>query len=139
MNEDSLVLVHALSEGQITQLAAMYRSEWWTSERTLEETRRGVAHSSMVFGLVDGTGGLQAFARVLTDYTFKALICDVIVLPETRGSGLGRRIMRHIQDHPQLSTVKHFELYCKPEMVPYYEGLGFSAELDGICLMRRKV
>ena len=131
-------LVHTLDERQVEQLAAWYRSEWCTETRTLEETRRCVERTSLCFALVDDAGYLQAFARVITDFTFKALICDVIVHPEARGLGLGKEIMRHIQEHPELAPVKHFELYCKPDMVPYYESFGFSTDVGGICLTRRK-
>ncbi len=79
----------------------------------------------------------SGFARVLTDRVFKAFIFDLIVVPEHRGRGLGEALMRRILDRPDLAAVRHFELYCLPEMAPLYERLGFSAEVGGILLMRR--
>lgn len=38
----------------------------------------------------------MAFARILTDYVYKALILDVIVEPAYRGRGLGRLLMESI-------------------------------------------
>ena len=81
-------------------------------------------------------GALQAFARVLTDYTFKALIFDLIVSNKQRRKGLGKKIMLKIINHPKLQSVKHFELYCLPEMFNFYEEYGFSADVGKIKLMR---
>jgi ribosomal protein S18 acetylase RimI-like enzyme len=69
---------------------------------------------------------LAGFARVVSDRAFKALILDVVVAPEQRSSGLGRRLVRSLIAHPELRRVKHFELYCATNMGPYYERLGFE-------------
>ncbi len=127
-----------LEERHIHELHALYRNEWWSRERTLEETRRVLEHSDFVFAFLDSTDRrLVAFARVLTDRIFKALVFDVIVAPECRKSGLGPRLVSRILSHPELARVKNFELYCLPELVPFYEKLGFSTEIGGVHLMRR--
>ena len=127
-----------LEERHVHELHALYRNEWWSRERTLDETRRVLEHSDFVFAFLDEADGhLTAFARVLSDRIFKALIFDVIVAPERRGDGLGPRLVGRILSHPELARVKHFELYCLPELVPFYEKLGFSTEIGGVHLMRR--
>ena len=45
--------------------------------------------------------------------------------------------MDAIVNHPTLSAVKHLELYCLPNMVPFYERWGFSTDVSGVSLMRR--
>lgn len=81
---------------------------------------------------------LIGFARVLTDYTIKALIFDVIIDREYRGYGLGKQIMETILQHGQLQGVQQFELYCLPEMEAFYESkFGFSSNVGGITLMRK--
>ena len=80
---------------------------------------------------------LVAFARVLTDYTYKALIFDVIVAESQRGEGLGKRLMDEILDHPRLADVDQFELYCLEEMTEFYERWDFTDELGDLRLMRR--
>jgi ribosomal protein S18 acetylase RimI-like enzyme len=86
---------------------------------------------------VSGTHSLIGFARVLTDFTFKALIFDVIVNPDYRGLGLGDRLVSLIVSHPRLKSVASFELYCLPELIPFYERHGFGDDVGGIRLMRR--
>ena len=127
-----------LTPTQVEDLHRLYQNEWWTRGRYLEDVQRMVRHSDLMFALVDSDSKrLLAFARVLSDRVFKAFLFDVIVDPEHRKKGLGRQIMDWIREAPELSGVKHFEVYCLPEMVPYYERLGFTTDVGGIYLMRR--
>ena len=92
--------VHELDETHVVQLHALFRREWWTADRSLEETRRCVEGSQICIGLTDDTGNL-------------------------------------ILAHPDLARVRHFELYCRPDVGPFYERHGFSTEVGGVRLMRR--
>ncbi len=82
-------------------------------------------------------GDVSGFARVLTDYTYKAMIFDVIVKPSYRGFGLGKDIIHHIFSLPSLDSVKSFELYCPEGIVGFYEKLGFTAIESK--LLRKKI
>lgn len=128
-------LVHSLSDSQIEQLHQLYQQHWWTKGRSLDATRRCVRGSTLVFGLI-ADDALAGFARVLTDYVFKALIFDLIVDAKYRNRGLGRAIMREIRCHNALSGVQHFELYCRADMMPYYRSMGFTEALGDLNLMR---
>jgi len=121
----------------IIQLHKLYQKEWWTEIRTLHETQKVVENSQIVIAIVDENDELEAFVRVLTDYVFKALVFDVIVSEKYRGKGLGRELMTLVQNHNELQEVKHFELYCLPEMVGFYEEFGFTGELEKLIFMRR--
>ena len=135
----SLQPVTSLTDSQIHELHQLYQKEWWTKGRSLADVRRMLDHSDYIFGLSEPeTMNLVGFARVLTDRVFKAFIFDVIVAPEYRDHGLGRLIMDRILQHPDLLYVKHFELYCLPELVPFYERWGFSADVGAIVLLRRE-
>ena len=133
---DSMEIVYRLDETQIRQLHRLYQQEWWCKGRTLDQSRISVERSSLSIGLIDQQGGLKGYARVLTDYVFKALIFDVIVASESRGQGLGDQLMQLIRDHPDLQRVKHFELYCRPEMFPFYQRHGFSSDVGETRLLR---
>ena len=97
-----------------------------------------LAHSDFVFPIFTVQGNeLVAFARVLSDRVCKALIFDVIVAPGHRDQGLGQRLVDRIVRHPELERVKHFELYCLPDLTAFYERWGFSMDVGGVALMRR--
>ena len=125
-----------LSGNHIEQLHALYQGEWWSRGRSLQDTKSCVAGSQLCFGITSEADELIGFARVLTDFTFKAFIFDVIVAPSHRGKGLGRELIGLIKNHVRLKSVRHFELYCLPEMLPFYEKHGFSSELGDIKLLR---
>src|SRR6266404_571250 len=130
--------VEALSESQVEDLRRLYQSEWWTKERTLEDVRSMLDHTQILIGFADAaTDRLIAFARVITDYTYKALILDVIVDPSARKTGLGRALMDATLSHSALAEVEHFELYCRPEMVSFYERWGFKDTGNSLRFLRR--
>ena len=139
MSESTYNFLTALNERHVYELHALYQRECWTSGRNVADIKRMLEHSDLVFALcAQPEDRLVAFARVLTDRVFKALIFDVIVAPDRRGEGMGRRLMDHIVRHPDLEHVRHMELYCLPELVPFYEKWGFSTDISGVSLMRRR-
>lgn len=131
-----MTLISQLEEHHIIQLHQLYQNEWWTHTRSLEDTRGVVDGSQLVLGLINETGELIAFSRVLTDFTIKALIFDLIVAQQYRGQGLASRLINAIKQYPSLDRVRHFELYCLPELYDFYKQHGFSEQLDGVSLMR---
>ncbi len=130
-------VIYQLNDKHIHQLYGLYKQAWWAKDRTLDDTRKCILGSQVCIGLVNDSNDLIAFARIITDFVFKAIIFDVIVCPTNRGLGLGKKLMGIIENHDDLKTVNHIELYCLPEMNSFYESLGYSSCLGGISLMRR--
>ncbi len=131
-------VANALTEAQILELHSLFQQEWWSVGRSLEDVRTMLQHSTLVFAISDpDTHRLNAFARVLSDRVFKALVLDVIVHPMHRAASLGSALMAHMMGHPALSKVRHFELYCLPERAMFYQRLGFTSELGDLLFMRR--
>ena len=126
-----------LNSSQIQQLHRLYGREWWTKTRTLEQTRKIIEGSSLIFTYLDEKDHLVAFARVLSDFVFKACIFDLIVSEDHRSAGLGKALIEKILNHPRLEEVASFELYCLPEMTSYYRDLGFEELNNQLIFMRR--
>jgi GNAT superfamily N-acetyltransferase len=132
-------VVTRLSREQIRELIDLYREAWWMRRRRAADIRRMVKYSDLVVGLQDReTKRLAAAARVITDKTYKAMILDVIVAKEFRGRGLGTRLLRAILAHKDLKRVRHFELYCRRGLTPFYKRLGFGSLNRDFVLMRRE-
>ncbi|KXF80541.1 GNAT family N-acetyltransferase [Enterovibrio coralii] len=130
-------LIYDFTPAQLTQVHQLYAHTWWGKSRTLEDTMSCIEGSQICIGVIDQNQEVVGFARAISDFIFKAIIFDVIVCPSQRGCGLGSMIIRALQSHEKLKKVKHFELYCLPEMEKYYEQFGFSRQVGGIRLMRR--
>lgn len=92
-------------------------------------------HSDLIVAVCERER-LVAFARVLTDFVFKAVIFDVIVDEGYRSHGLGQLLMEQIVNHPSLQSVKHLELYCLADLMPFYERWGFSSNMGELRFMR---
>ena len=133
-------MITAFNTAHTSQLHELFRQEWWTENRSLADVIVMLEHSDLCLGLVDDhTSHICGFARVLSDFVFKALIFDVIVAAQYRGGDLGERLMDAILNHTALQDVEHFELYCRPEMEGYYQRWDFSRAVSGVALMRRTV
>ena len=129
-------IVEQLNQKHIKQLHSLYLQEWWCKDRTLIQTQKVVENSSLIIGIIDSNNNLAAFARVLSDFTFKAFIFDVIVFKEHRGTGLSDKLLNAILKHPKLANIETIELYCLPKMKALYIKYGFK-EVDGLCFLRR--
>ena len=81
---------------------------YWALGRSLSAVERSI-ENSLVFGLYHETQQV-GFARVVTDFTTFAWLCDVFVIHEYRGRGLGKQIVRAVEDHPQLQGLKRILL-----------------------------
>jgi GNAT superfamily N-acetyltransferase len=123
-------------EASAEEVLGLFRSGWWTSSRDLAGVTAMLAGSDVVFALRTSSG-LAGFARVLTDEVYLALILDVIVAPEHRGTGLGAALMEAIVNHPKVSGARSIELVCRPDLMPFYRRWGFTEEVGASRLMRR--
>jgi ribosomal protein S18 acetylase RimI-like enzyme len=95
-----------------------------------------LAGTDLVLALIDRAADrLVGFARVLTDWRYRAYVYDVIVAPAWRDRGLGRVLVDATL--AKLEGVETIELSCEPEMIPFYRRWGFRDELGGSLLMRR--
>ena len=61
---------------------------YWTTGRTREMTVKTI-ENSLCFGVFDQDIQI-GFARVVTDYTIFAYLCDVFILEDYQGQGLGK-------------------------------------------------
>ncbi|OIQ26531.1 GNAT family N-acetyltransferase [uncultured Vibrio sp.] len=129
-------IIYEFSDEEIVKVHDLYKQAWWSKNRTLIDTISCIRGSQICIGIFDDNEALIGFARVLSDFIYKALIFDVIVAPNEQGKGVGKKLIEQLKSHNKLSQVKHFELYCLPEMEGFYRSLGFSAEVGGIRLLR---
>ena len=89
---------------QIDVIHQFLTETYWAKERTLEEVKKTIEHC-LCFGMyLDGKQ--IGFARLATDYTVFAYLMDVFILPEHRGKGYSKQLMKAINEEPQLQTCK---------------------------------
>ncbi|GIH10433.1 hypothetical protein Rhe02_85000 [Rhizocola hellebori] len=116
----------------------LFAGQWWTAGRRRDEVEDMLRGSSLVFALIDTSiDRLVGFARVITDGVYLAMVLDVIVPEDRRGTGLGRTLLDSIINHPQVGSVRSVELICQPNLVPFYQRWGFTDQVGQSRLMRR--
>lgn len=133
----NLTVVNELCDTDIDQLMDLYANEFWCSNRCKDDVVKMLANTDVVVGVKTEDGVLIGFARVLTDFVYKATFYDVIVHPNWRSNNIGKMLMELIISHNKLENVEHFDLNCLPSMYPFYELWGFTAEVGGLGFMRK--
>ena len=131
-----MTIIYYLTDNHIEQLLQMYKGVGWGKDRSFEDVKSCVQGSQICIGIIDEHNNLIGFTRIISDFIYKAFIFDVMVSAEHRGNGLGQKLMSIVKSHEQLQKVKHFELYCFPEMEAFYNSFGFTTDVGGIKLMR---
>lgn len=132
----NMVWTTEFTEDLYGPLYDLYKDEWWTKGRSKEAVILAFQQSDLtIFGL-SANHELLACARLLSDFTFKAIIFDVIIADHARGQGLGRQMLDRFMSHERLEQVRDFELYCPDHIAPFYEGLGFDQSTSK--LMRKR-
>lgn len=72
---------------------------YWALGRPRAKQDAAIA-GSLNFGVYDSASGAQsAYARIVTDLSTFAWLCDVYVDPAARGKGLGTALVAAVRDH----------------------------------------
>jgi GNAT superfamily N-acetyltransferase len=106
----------------------------WAKGIPLELVERSIAGSLCFAGFLGE--GQVAFARVISDYATFANLVDVFVLPEHRGKGYSKALMREVVAHPKLQGLRRFTL-ATSDAHGLYRQFGFTAPLKPDSFMER--
>jgi GNAT superfamily N-acetyltransferase len=104
-------------------IADLLSRSYWANKRTREQLERALAHS-LVFGLYNGVHQI-GLARVISDYSIFAYLCDVIIHENYRGQGLGKWLMSAVHNYPDLVNVRRWMLVTN-DAHGLYEQFGYA-------------
>jgi GNAT superfamily N-acetyltransferase len=96
---------------------------YWAKGRPFEVVRRSLDHS-LCFGLYQARRQV-GLARVVTDWATFAWLCDVFVLEEYRGGGLGKWLIECVVSYPALKGLRRVLLGTR-DAHGLYERYGFT-------------
>ncbi len=134
---DDFYIVDTLTEEQINQLLEMYRNEWWSKERTVEDVKLMLQNSNIIACINKDSNEIIGFARFLSDCMYRATIYDVMISKNYRALGYGRILLETLLGHKYLKDIERVELCCQDPMVPFYEKFNFRRAPEGTHFMRR--
>lgn len=97
---------------------------YWTTGRTRAMTEKSIKNS-LCFGVYHKDQQV-GFARVVTDYTIFAYLCDVFILSEYQGKGLGKWLTETILNALDKEGVRWTMLATRDAHELYEEYGGFQ-------------
>ena len=122
----------------LLDLKAIHRylsqESYWAQHIPADVVARAL-QNSLVFGLYENETQI-GLARLITDRAVFAYICDVFVLPEFRGKGLSKWLMRGMLAHPDLQNLRKWMLATK-DAHGLYAQFGFTPVAAPDRLMER--
>jgi GNAT superfamily N-acetyltransferase len=86
-------------------------SSYWAEGIPRTVVERSIQHSLCFGAFLEGRQ--VGFARVITDYAAIAYVADVFVVPEQRGRGISKQLMRAIVEHPELQGLRRILLVTR--------------------------
>jgi N-acetylglutamate synthase-like GNAT family acetyltransferase len=92
----------------INAIVDMISRAYWAKGRPQERTEQAIANS-LVFGVYEGKRQIGV-ARVVTDYSIVAYLCDVFIHEDYRGRGLGKWLVESVLSHPDVKNVRRWFL-----------------------------
>lgn len=108
----------------IDAIVDMLSRAYWAIGRPRERTERAI-RNSLVFGIYDGERQI-GLARVVTDYSIFAYLCDVFIHEEYRANGLGKWLVQAIMEHPDLAGMRRWVLVTN-DAHGLYRQYGFTS------------
>jgi GNAT superfamily N-acetyltransferase len=97
---------------------------YWVPGVSRANVDKAIRHS-LCFG-VYAEERQVGFARIVTDYVRYAHLLDVFVLPDFRGRGISKLLMKTILAHPELRTIARYTLGTQ-DAHGLYAQFGFGA------------
>ncbi|KGX91631.1 N-acetyltransferase GCN5 [Pontibacillus halophilus JSM 076056 = DSM 19796] len=100
----------------------------WSKGITFQDVFISIQQSRLCFGVFKGSPSernLVGFARVVTDETTFAYLCDVFIVAEARGQGLGKHLVQAVMLHPRLRNIRR-TLLMTADAHELYRPFGFE-------------
>jgi len=131
-SRDTFRITTDVGSMDLDAIHAYLTRSYWSEGISKQLVSRAMA-GSLCFGLLDGAQQI-GFARVVTDRATYAYLCDVYVLEEHQGRGLGTWLMSELMAHPDLQGLRRWGLVTR-DAHGLYEKFGFGAPANPAGLM----
>ena len=95
----------------VTLIHDFLRSSYWAQGIPRVVVERSIERSLCFGAFLDRQQ--VGFARLISDFAVIAYLADVFVVPEHRGRGISKLLMRAIVEHPDLQGLRRFMLVTR--------------------------
>jgi len=111
------------SKLDIEVIHAFLTESYWAKGRTIDQVQKSI-DNSLCFGIYLNNVQI-GFARSVTDFTIYVYLMDVFIVPEVRGKGYSKKLMKAILEEPRLQGCSDWTLKTK-DAHGLYEQFGFT-------------
>jgi GNAT superfamily N-acetyltransferase len=130
--------VNVVTSWDTGEIVSLYRSAgWWRDGKDDPAEIPGIIRGSFVFIVAVNrkSGKAVGMGRAISDGVSDAYIQDMVVLPEYRGRGIGRAILRKILAACREHGISWIALIAEGGMGDFYRDLGFGVEEGDLSMM----
>lgn len=138
---ESDISVHVVKEWDTAALIDLYKAGgWWLQEHDPTHIPE-LVRSSFAFAVaVDRISGRSVgMGRVISDGVTDAYIQDLVVFPEYREQGVGKKILQTLLRFCFSQKITWIALVAEPGTEEFYSRLGFSPMKDHVAMRFRGV
>jgi ribosomal protein S18 acetylase RimI-like enzyme len=130
--------VKEVTSWETGEIVSLYRSAgWWRDGKDDPAEIPGIIRGSLVFIVAVNrkSGKAVGMGRAISDGISDAYIQDMVVLPEYRGRGIGRAILRKILAACREHGISWIALIAEGGTGDFYRDLGFGVEEGDLPMM----
>ncbi len=122
------------SKLNIEMVHSFLTESYWAKGRTIDQVQQSI-DNSLCFGIY--LNKIQiGFARAVTDFTIYVYLMDVFIVPEVRGKGYSKQLMKAILEESRLQGCSDWTLKTK-DAHGLYEQFGFARAQHSEKIMER--
>jgi predicted N-acetyltransferase YhbS len=114
----------------------LYAFAPWAKGRSLAQVRKVLKHTPLFFSAWDG-GKMVGMGRCASDFTFRAVLWDLIVDPAYSRRGVGSRMVKSFLGHRALRGVESFWLSTTDKQA-FYSRFGFKLNSTNIMVLKKE-
>ncbi len=112
----------------IEKIRQLLEKTYWAAGRTSEEVKKSVENSVCFSAFDSNTHEQIGFARAVTDYVSIYWLCDVVVDPQYKGLGIGKKLVESVVTNETLKNLTG--ILSTNDAHGLYEQYGFKRSGD---------
>ena len=114
------------------EIIALYKSAgWWKDSYNPSGIKKLIKGSSAFAVVVDSASGKAiGMGRILSDGVSDAYLQDLVILPQYRGKGIGRKLVNSLIRHCLSKGIQWIGLIAEPGNEQFFSELGFKTWKD---------
>lgn len=120
---ETRIAIEQPTEADLDIIHPLLAATYWATGIPRDVVARAASHSMCAIAR-DESGTLIGYARVVSDRATFAWVCDVLVVSQHRGQGVGRALVREFMQRPELQGLRRWMLGTK-DAHGVYAALGF--------------